>query len=138
MSISFLHLNIKRYVRIKRHMYHYADIGPMDDRSILRISFIVVEKGRMGWAKLRMIQSDMICPGKEPESFNFGDLPDESSEEQINSISFRGRLKVVDGLDTYILNYPAVQPGFRILLRASQELIPLTQDNFRPTNLSSD
>jgi len=112
-------------------MYHYADIGPMDDRSILRISFIVVEKGRMGWAKLRMIQSDMICPGKEPESFNF-------SEEQINSISFRGRLKVVDGLDTYIINYPAVQPGFRILLRASQELIPLTQDNFRPTNLSSD
>jgi len=92
----------------------------------------------MGWAKLRMIQTDIICPGKEPESINFGHIPDESSEEQINSISFRGRLKVVDGLDTYILNYPAVQPGFRILLRASQELIPLTQDNFRPTNLSSD
>jgi hypothetical protein len=112
-------------------MYYYGDIGPMvSDESLGRLTFIVVEWGRMGWAKLRIIRIETIIPGHEVSIIDCSDTNGET-EERLESITFRGRQRVEEGVQTYLINYPLVAPGFRIALRPSEDLYPLTEDNFR-------
>ena len=102
----------------------------VSDESLGRLTFIVVEWGRMGWAKLRIIRIETIIPGHEVSIIDCSDTNGET-EDKLESITFRGRQRLEEGVKTYLINYPIVAPGFRIALRPSEDLYPLTEDNFR-------
>lgn len=113
-------------------MYYYGDIGPCDDQSLIRITFVVIEKRGAGWAKLRIVRIESLAEGCQVEINDCSDITDEH-DTNIKLITFIGRTKLINGVETYLINYPAIEPGFRIALKATEEFVALKDDNFIPS-----
>lgn len=113
-------------------MYYYCDIGPCDDNSLIRITFLIIEKRGAGWAKLRIIRIESLAEGCDVEINDCSDITGENHKD-IKLITFIARTKLINGAETYLINYPAIEPGFRIALKATEGFVGLKEDNFIPS-----
>ena len=103
-------------------MFYYGDLyQDVNNAEAQRWTFIVSEMGAAGWAKLQLVQIDAIEGGV---------LVSHVNKEEI--ILRRARLKVIDGVPTYLLNMPEAKKGVCVALIASPEILPLTLENVKP------